>query len=128
MVIRPLAPNELAAPAAAYAHAIEVQQATTFVHTSGIVPTAPDGTVAATIGEQAEEIWRTIGALLTDAGLGPSDVVSVTTYVIPGQELATVMAARDAFLGGHLAASTLVVVAALVKPEWRLEISVVAAR
>jgi enamine deaminase RidA (YjgF/YER057c/UK114 family) len=38
-----------------------------------------------------------------------------------------VMAERDRFLGGHLAASTLVTVPALARPEWRMEIAVVAA-
>ena len=37
------------------------------------------------------------------------------------------MAARDRFLGGRLAASTLVTVPRLVRPEWLLEISIVAA-
>ena len=52
----------------------------------------------------------------------------MTTYVVDGHadELATVMAARDAFLDGHLAASTLVVVPRLAQPAWKLEIAVVA--
>jgi 2-iminobutanoate/2-iminopropanoate deaminase len=57
----------------------------------------------------------------------PADVVSVTTYVVGSEELGPVMAARDAFLGGHRAASTLVTVPALARPEWRLEIAIVAA-
>ena len=55
-------------------------------------------------------------------------IVSVTTYVVPGQNLAAVMAARDRFLDGHLAASTLVIVPELAQPAWRVEIAVVAAR
>jgi hypothetical protein len=43
-----------------------------------------------------------------DADMGPSDIVSVTTYVVVGEALAPVMAARDRFLGDHRAASTLV--------------------
>ena len=41
--------------------------------------------------------------------------------------LGEVMAARDRFLDGHLAASTLVTVPALARPEWKMEIAVVAA-
>ena len=59
--------------------------------------------------------------------MAPSDVVSVTTYVVVGEDLATVMGARDAALGGHRAASTLVTVPALARPEWRMEIAVIAA-
>jgi hypothetical protein len=37
------------------------------------------------------------------------------------------MTARDHFLLGHLAASTLVTVPALARPQWLMEIAVVAA-
>jgi len=59
-----------------------------------------------------------------------ADVVSVTTYVVVDQlpKLARVMAARDAALGGHKVASTLVTVPALARPEWKMEIALVAAR
>ena len=66
--------------------------------------------------------------MLADAGLTTDDVVSMTTYVVQGEELAPVMAVRDRVLGGHLAASTLVVVPSLARPEWRVEIALVAAR
>ena len=36
-------------------------------------------------------------------------------------------AARDAAFAGHVAASTLVTVPALVRPEWKVEVAVVAA-
>ena len=69
-----------------------------------------------------------VAAMLTEAGLAPADVVSVTTYAVVGQELGPVMAARDRFLGGRRAASTLVTVPALARPEWLVEVAVVAAR
>lgn len=120
-------PSGLAPPAANYAHAVLSDAPRRLLHTSGVVPTAPDGSVAAEIGEQAAEVWRTIEALLSDADMAPTDIVSVTTYVVPGQDLAAVMAARDAFLDGHLAASTLVTVPELARPEWLMEIAIVAA-
>ena len=83
---------------------------------------------AAAIGEQAAVVWATIAELLAAAGMAPTDVVSVTTYAVAGEPLADVMAARDAALGGHRAASTLIPVPALARPEWRVEIAVVAAR
>jgi enamine deaminase RidA (YjgF/YER057c/UK114 family) len=92
-----------------------------------VVPVAPDGTVPTGLPDQAATVWANIGAMLAEAGLAPSDIVSVTTYVVPGQELATVMAARDRYLAGHRAASTLVVVAELAQPAWLMEVQVVAA-
>ena len=120
-------PTTIAPPAANYAHAVVVEQPARWLHSSGVVPTAPDGSVPAALGDQAAEVWRSIGAILTDAGMVPGDVVSVTTYVVAGEPLAPVMAARDAFMGGHRAASTLVTVPALARPEWRMEVAIVAA-
>lgn len=122
-----ITPTSIAPPAANYAHAVVTTEATRWLHTSGVVPTAPDGTVPDTIDEQAAVVWSNIGAMLDDAEMSPSDIVSVTTYAVVGEQLAGVMAARDDFLGGHLAASTLVTVPALARPEWKMEIAVVAA-
>ena len=123
---REISPDGLAPPAANYAHAVLSIGATRWLHTSGVVATLSDGTVPDDIGEQADIIWRNLGAMLADVGMGPTDVVSVATYVVPEQDLGAVMAARDRFLGDHRAASTLVVVHRLVRPEWLLEISLVA--
>jgi enamine deaminase RidA (YjgF/YER057c/UK114 family) len=77
-------------------------------------------------------VWANIGAILSAADMAPGDVVSVTTYVVLtdrlGEDLAVVMAARDTALAGTRAASTLVTVPALARPQWKLEITVVAAR
>ncbi|MEZ5248254.1 MAG: RidA family protein [Ilumatobacteraceae bacterium] len=102
--------------------------ASRILHTSGVVPTAPDGSTPADLGEQAEVVWRNIEAILTEADMLVSNVVSVTTYVVADHltSLGVVMAARDRALGDHRAASTLVTVPALARPEWQMEIAVVA--
>lgn len=125
---RPLAPAAIAPTAAHYAHGVVSPAGAELLHTAGVVPISPDGTVPDGIAEQAATVWRNIDAIIGEAGMQRSDIVSVTTYVVPGQDLAAVMAARSDYLGDHLAASTLVVVAALVRPEWKVEIAVVAAR
>ena len=125
---RTLSPAGIAPPAARYAQAVVSEAPARLLHTSGVVPIAPDGTVPESLAEQAEVVWANLGAILAEAGMGATDVVSVTTYVVVGEELGPVMAARDAFMQGHLAASTLITVPALVRPEWRLEVALVAAR
>jgi 2-iminobutanoate/2-iminopropanoate deaminase len=124
---RPIVPTSIAPPAANYAHAVITTGASRWLHTSGVVPVAPDGSVPENVGEQAEVVWSNIGAMLAEADMRPEHIVSVTTYAVVGEPLGEVMAARDRFLDGHLAASTLVTVPALARPEWRMEISVVAA-
>ncbi|BAN03212.1 RidA family protein [Ilumatobacter coccineus] len=127
-VNRQINPSSIAAPAANYAHAVLTVAPERWLHTSGVVPTAPDGTTPDEVGEQAVVVWRNIAAMLVDAEMGADDIVSVTTYVVAGEPLAPVMAARDAFLGEHRAASTLVTVPELAQPQWRMEVAIVAAR
>lgn len=127
---RELSPAGLAPPAANYAHAILSEPVSRMVHTSGVVPTRPDGTVPDDIGEQATVVWETIATLLESAEMTPANIVSVTTYVVAEligtDALSVVMAARDRALGEHRAASTLVTVPALAQPSWKMEIAIVA--
>ena len=127
-VSRSINPALVSAPAANYAHAILSENATAWLHTSGVIPIAPDGSVPAGIVAQAEVIWANIAAMLAEANMAPSNVVSVTTYVTPGHDLGPIMAIRDNALDNHHAASTLVVVPELARPEWLMEIAVIAAR
>lgn len=122
----------MAPPAARYAHGVATTGATRWVHTSGVVPIAADGSTPADLAEQAALIWANIAAILAEAGMDNRNIVSITTYAVAAEletaeGLAPVMAARDAYLNGHLVASTLVTVPALAKPEWRMEIAVIAA-
>jgi enamine deaminase RidA (YjgF/YER057c/UK114 family) len=123
-----IAPSSIAPTAANYAHAIVTESPRRLLHTSGIVPIAPDGSVPADLAEQAKVVWANLLAILAEAGMAPTDVVSVTTYVVHGHDLAPVMAARDRALGGHRVASTLVTVPALARPEWQMEIALIAAQ
>ena len=121
-------PSSIAAPAAKYAHAVLAEQPQRILHTSGVVPISPDGSVPEEIAAQAVVVWSNIVAMLEEAQMAVTDIVSITTYVVVGQPLTDVMAARDRVLAGHLAASTLLPVPMLARPEWKLEIAVVAVR
>ena len=124
---REVRPSTIAAPVANFAHAIVTEGVSRWLHTSGVVPMRPDGSVPPGIEEQAELVWSSLRVLIIQARMRPIDVVSVTTYVVDGESLEPVMAARDAFMGRHRAASTLIVVPRLARPEWKLEISLIAA-
>lgn len=123
-----IAPSSIAPTAANYAHAIVTESPQRLLHTSGVVPIAPDGSVPTELADQAAVVWANLLAILAEAGMTVTDVVSVTTYVVHGHDLAPVMAARDRALGGHRVASTLVTVPALARPEWTMEIALIAAR
>lgn len=123
---RAVMPTSIAPPAARYAHAVVSDAPGRMLHTSGVVPVGPDGTVPSEVGAQAAVVWSNLAAILADAGMVTADIVSVTTYVVAGHELGPVMAARDAAFAGHVAASTLVTVPMLARPEWQVEVAVVA--
>jgi 2-iminobutanoate/2-iminopropanoate deaminase len=122
-----ISPRSIAAPAANYAHAMLVTNPARTLYTSGVVPTQLDGTVPQSLHEQVEVVWANIIAILAEAEMTVTDIVSITTYVIDGEPLNEVMAVRDRYLGDHRSASTLITVPALARPVWRIEISVVAA-
>ena len=53
------------------------------LHTSGVVPVRPDGTVPTAIGEQAAGgVGEHRRRSCAEAGMTADDVVSVTTYVV----------------------------------------------
>ncbi|MEP7113221.1 MAG: Rid family hydrolase [Ilumatobacteraceae bacterium] len=127
---RVIAPSTIAPPAANYAHAVLSEHARQILHVSGVVAVRPDGTIPDEVADQAAVIWFNIGSILADAEMTVADIVSITTYVVVDFMacLPEVMGARDAALGGHLAASTLVTVPALARPAWKMEVAVVAVR
>jgi 2-iminobutanoate/2-iminopropanoate deaminase len=128
MMNNELSPQGVAAAAASYALGVRTTAGSDVVYTAGIVPTSPDGSVPNALIDQATEVWKTIGAVLAEADMTFTDIVSYTTYAVDGEDLSLIMAARDTALAGHRAASTLIVVPRLARPEWRLEIAVVAAK
>jgi 2-iminobutanoate/2-iminopropanoate deaminase len=126
-VNREVRPSSIAPPSANYAHAVITEDVSRWLHTSGVVPVRPDGSVPPGIEEQVEVVWSTIRTLIIQARMKPIDIVSVVTYVVDGESLVPVMAARDAFMGRHRAASTLITVPRLARLEWKVEIAIIAA-
>ena len=70
---RQIAPASIAPPAANYAHAVISEHSARWLHTSGVVPIQPDGTVPATIEAQAEVVWINLLAILREAGMEAHD-------------------------------------------------------
>ena len=78
------------------------------------------------LGEQADVVWANIAAIFSEAGMSVATSYPSRPTWSKARRWRPVMAARDAF-DGHIAASTLVTVPALARPEWRVEIAIVAA-
>ena len=68
-------------------------------------------------------MFANIGRCLAAAGAGFADVVKLTFFLTDAAQLPAVRAARDAVLDtARLPASSAVIVAGLVRPEFLLEI------
>jgi enamine deaminase RidA (YjgF/YER057c/UK114 family) len=76
---------------------------------------------------QIEQAWRNVLSVLDAAGMGPRDLVKVTTFLISRADLPTARAVRDRMLQGAAPASTLIFVPGLASPDWLVEIEGVAA-
>ena len=90
----------------------------------------PDGSVPEDAVEQLAVALENVLRNIEAAGLEPSDLVKITTYVVAGAELnpARRRAEMERLLGDHVPTSTLVFVSALAAPEYKVEIDGWAAR
>ena len=85
-------------------------------------------TMPAEVTSQARNCFKTIEAALTDGGFALADVVRATYYVTDVKDADAVLAVCGEKLGDIRPASTMLVVAALLKPEMKVEIEVTAKR
>lgn len=89
---------------------------------SGQVGTAPDGTVQDTAEKQIGQALANIGALLAAHGMTAANVVKVNVFITDISLLESLRTQRTAFFGDHIPASTLLVVAGLADPRFKVEI------
>jgi len=111
-----------------YSDAVEVPANTRWLCTAGTPGLAPDGSLAPDITGQAEAAWHHVIAMLEKAGMTIGDVVKVTQYLVRAEDIPAYVKVRARFLGAARPASTLLVVPALVRPEFLLEVEVLAAK
>jgi enamine deaminase RidA (YjgF/YER057c/UK114 family) len=90
---------------------------------SGTVATAPDGgTLPEDAGAQADLVFAEIVRHLVTLGGSPADVVRVRMFVTDIADADAVSAAFTRAMKPARPTGTLVAVAALYRPEWKVEI------
>ena len=85
-------------------------------------------TMPADITAQTRNCFKTIAAALKDGGFAMADIVRSTYYVTDVGNADAVLAVCGEVLGDIRPASTILVVASLLKPEMKVEIEVTAKR
>ena len=112
----------------AYSDAIEVGPNLRWLLTSGTPGLATDGDLPKDISGQAELAWKHVISMLEQAGMTVADIVKVTQYLTRAEDIAAYGKVRTRFLGDVRPAAMLLVVPQLVRPEFLVEVEIVAAK
>ncbi|WP_038363548.1 RidA family protein [Bosea sp. UNC402CLCol] len=123
----PLTPASIAAPFARYSHGMEVPAGWRLVVCSGQLGIAADGSVPEDARAQADLCFANIAAILAEARMTLADIVRINAYVTDRAHMKGYMDSRDAHVGAPPPASTLMIVSGFTRPEFKVEIEVIAA-
>lgn len=114
-------PQDVHPPVGAYIHQIEIHSERMLV-ISGQVGMRPDGTIPEDPIEQVEIAFENIIRNLHAANMTVKDLVKINYYLVGESDMAKRREVVSSKLQGHQPCSTLVFVAALANPKFRVEI------
>lgn len=106
-------------PVLGYCRAVRIGN---IISVSGTGPARPDGTVDPDPEAQAARSLEIITAALAQAGATPADVVRTRVYLTSAGDFDAVARAHGAVFSEIRPANSTVVVAALLNPQWKVEI------
>jgi enamine deaminase RidA (YjgF/YER057c/UK114 family) len=89
---------------------------------SGTAPVWPDGSVDPDPVVQAKRCWEIALTALEHLGGTREDVIRTRQYVVSADEADDIGTVHGEVFGDVLPASTMVVVAGLLDPRWRVEV------
>jgi enamine deaminase RidA (YjgF/YER057c/UK114 family) len=129
--IQMLNPDGLGKPLGPYSHITRVK-ASEFLFIAGQVGAGRDGTTPPDFDAQCAHVFASLDAALASQGASFANVVEFTTYLVHSQDIAKFMQYRARefprlFAGGAYPPNTLLVVDRLVREEFLIEVSAVAA-
>lgn len=125
-MLKPISPDPEADAGLPYSPGVLAGGPVRTLYISGQVGIDASGATPGSFEDQVRAAFRNLEAVLGAAGMGLADLAKVTAYLTDRADLAAYGALRTELLRGHKPASTLVVAAALARPEWRFEIEAVA--
>ena len=124
---RAITPAGLRPPFARYSHAVEVPAGSRLLVCSGQLGIGQDEAVPATVEGQAELCFENIRTILAAAGMDLSHIVRINAFVTGREHLQGYMAVRDRYVADPPPASTLMIVSGFSRPEFLVEVEVIAA-
>ena len=129
--IKLLNPDSLGKPLGPYSHVARVK-ASEFLFIAGQVGSDKDGRTSPDFEAQCGQAFANLGAALASQGAGFGNVVEFTTYLVHSQDIPKFMQWRGRefprlFAGGAYPPNTLLIIDRLVREEFLIEVSAVAA-
>jgi enamine deaminase RidA (YjgF/YER057c/UK114 family) len=121
-------PETIHPPIGPYRHQVEVERDARWLVMAGQVGRTLDGHVPADPIEQISVALENVKRNLEVGGMEVRDLVKWTWYLVGEVDAQRRREVTLAWLAGHEPASTLVYVAALAAPEYRVEIDALACR
>jgi enamine deaminase RidA (YjgF/YER057c/UK114 family) len=127
--MRAILPDAIRPPFSRYSHAVEVEAGARLLFASGQLGVGPEGDVPADAEAQSRRAFANLDAILAEAGMERENVARLNAYVTDAAHVEGFRVARDEWVQGlsFPPASTLVIVAGLVRPEFLVEVEMVAA-
>ncbi|TPI49653.1 RidA family protein [Mesorhizobium sp. B2-9-1] len=126
-MLKYLAPKSIKPPFARYSHGVEIPAGKRLVLCSGQLGIGPDDAVPQDAGAQTELCFKNIAAILSEAGLTLNDIVRINAFVIGREHLQAYMDVRNRLFSDPAPASTLMIVSGFARPEFKVEVEVLAA-
>lgn len=120
--------TDIAPPFSNYSHGILVPAGADILFCSGQLGVAADGSVPEGCAAQAELCFANVEAVLRAAGMDLGDIVRINAYVTAREHMAPYMDVRNRLIPAPYPASTLMMVSGFSRPEFVVEVEVVAAR
>ena len=129
--IKILNPDSLGKPLGQYSQITRVK-ASEFLFIAGQVGATKDGKTPADFDGQCAQTFANIGLALASQGASFANIVEFTTYLVHSQDIPKFMAWRARefprlFAGGAYPPNTLLIIDRLVREEFLIEVSAVAA-
>ena len=111
-----------------FSHAVETSGVQRVLYIAGQVGSNAEGHTPVAFEAQCHRVWDRIEALLREAGMTLNDLARTTVYLTSAADVGAFREVRRQRLGDIAPASTLVIVSALVRPEFRVEVEAIASR
>ncbi len=121
-------PRDVHEPVGSYSHQIEIRGNERILVISGQVGMRPDGSVPDDPIEQMDVAFENIFRNLRAANMDVKDIIKITYYLVGEFDTAKRREVTLSKLQGHKPCSTLLYVAALASPAYKVEIDAWASR